>query len=401
MANRRGVSSDNIPNNPVINNLNSLLQDIYVRYVALNDDEFETYYGVFTDVFRQIHTKMKQVDPYFERYSSNVLLAGSHYDRTRVTKPDEFDVAIVIGLPLNERAHPEDVALVPKEAGYVHLRMGTQYKQLMMRDSCNWEINNAAYKWSDGQDFLLRSYFMDWFKGVVDIALNLFKRGSTPIIYSGDVPYTIRQSESGPAKTLIIENISKGFKLDVDLVPALKFPEERWPITNSYRLIRANWSNAEKFWLVVPKQNKNAGNDTSRYWRLGLVFKINIHLLLKKLRDAQDMDKIASYFLKNLVLWEIVEREHDRDFWTQNPAALFTILVRKLYNALKTGKLLYFWNSKDNLFTNIHPWTLSSYAAKLERLLEVLARPGSYKEVAKYLLTASQFHEYNYKFLHI
>lgn len=199
-------------------------------------------------------------------------MAGSHYDRTRVVKPDEFDVAIVVELPLNEKAHPEDVVLVPKQAGYVQLRMEPQYKELLMRDSNNWHINTRAYQWSDGQNFLLRSNFMDWFKGVVDKALNLFNTGSVPTIISGGVPYTVRMSESGPAKTLFIENTSKVFKLDVDLVPALKFPEKRWPINNSYRQIRAKWSNPEKYWLVVPKPNKHANNnhDISRSWRMSL-----------------------------------------------------------------------------------------------------------------------------------
>lgn len=68
----RGVPRANVPDDPVINNLNSLLHDIYVRKVALNDDEFEMYYGVFSDVFRQIHMKMKEVDPYYRTYSSDV-----------------------------------------------------------------------------------------------------------------------------------------------------------------------------------------------------------------------------------------------------------------------------------------------------------------------------------------
>lgn len=195
-------------------------------------------------------------------------MAGSHYDRTRVTKPDEFDVAIVIGLPKNLGMNPENVILVPKEAGFVQLKMGTQYK----RDCNTCQTNKAACKWCDDQNFLLRSNFMDWFKGVLDRALNSFGNYSTPIINSGGVQYTIRKSESGPAKTLFIENKSKGFKLDVDLVPALKLPEHRWPITNSYRQIRANWSNPEKFWMVVPKLNKYATDnfDASRSWRMNL-----------------------------------------------------------------------------------------------------------------------------------
>lgn len=183
---------------------------------------------------------------------------------------------IVIRLPLNMRENaikPEDsdIILEPREAGFVHLRMGTQYKN--MWDKADWDINKAAYTWGDDKkDFLIGSKFMNWFKKVMDLALNSFKIGSTPIICSGGVEYTIRVSESGPSRTLFIENKSKAFKLDVDLVPALKFPEERWPINNSYRRIRDDWSNPEKYWLVVPKPNKNARTDHDgfRSWRLGM-----------------------------------------------------------------------------------------------------------------------------------
>lgn len=162
-----------------------------------------------------------------------------------------------------------DIVLEPKDPGFVQLKMGPQFKSLPNRGD---SIDIQAYLWRDDKYFLLRSEFMDWFKGVVDRALNLFNRGSTPIIHSGGVPYTVRMSESGPAKTLYIENQSQGFKLDVDLVPALKFPEERWPITNSYRGIQSQWSNPENIWLLVPKPNKNAYNDQeiSRSWRIGL-----------------------------------------------------------------------------------------------------------------------------------
>lgn len=204
-------------------------------------------------------------------------MAGSHYDRVRIKKPDEFDVDIVIGLPLNmkEDRNPanSDIILEPKESGFVQLRMGEQYKNLMMRDGKEWLINKTAYKWSDADDeFLLRTYFIDWFKGVVDKALNSFSDGYIPTIRSGGVNYTIRKSESGPAKTLFIENKSTGFKLDVDLVPALKFPESRFYINSSYREIRPAWSNPENYWIVVAKPNKNASNDFDRSssWRLGL-----------------------------------------------------------------------------------------------------------------------------------
>lgn len=107
------------------------------------------------------------------------------------------------------------------------------------------------------------------------------------------------------------------------------------------------------------------------------------------------MKKIASYYLKTIVLWEVLERENETNFWNQNPAALFKILVRKFCNALKAGNIPYFWNKNNNLITNINLGILQIYTAKLERLLNVLDQPSLYKHVAEYLLTPSELKDFN------
>lgn len=228
-----------------------------------------------------------------------MVLAGSHYDRTHIKKQDQFDVAIVIELPFNKRVQSEDIVLEPKEAGFVQLRTGTEYKQVMMPNDNDWLINKQAYAWSDDQNFLLRSKFMDWFNGVVDRALNTFRNSkkSTHIIDSGGVSYTIRVSEGGPARTLYIENKFTGFKLVVDLVPALKFSEELWPITNSYREIRDNWSNPEKCWLVVPKLNKNTDKhfDIERFWRMSL--QLQERMMMNNSENLRQVVRLVSFFL--------------------------------------------------------------------------------------------------------
>lgn len=64
--------SHHIPENPVITNLNSLLSDIHVRFIKLTD--FDTHYRVFDTIFQAVHKKMKEVDPYYQKYSSTVRI---------------------------------------------------------------------------------------------------------------------------------------------------------------------------------------------------------------------------------------------------------------------------------------------------------------------------------------
>ena len=409
------VPSSKIPQNPVITNLNSLLADIYVRFVQIKSDDFEIHYKVFNSIFQQLHKKMKEVDLYYNRYFSAVQFAGSHFDNLRIKKPDEFDMDIVIGLPLNIRANAQksDIIIEPKHAGFVQLKMGVQYQKLPMRDGNEWQVNKAAYLWKDDSNYLIQEKFLIWFKSLVIRALNTFQFcGGLPFYYVDGEQYFIRTSESGPAVTLIMENRSKGFKLDVDLVPALKFPENRWPVSKSYRSIP---SGCEKgMFMVVGKPNKAADNvsDIKRSWRLALhnqereLMNNSYNLrqalrLVKKLRDAQGMKKIASYYIKTLFFWEIVER-NNRLFWSvNNPATLFKLMVGRLHAALVKGEIPYFWNRHNNLIYNIDKVTLKNYEMKLVPVMALLEQKENYKHVAKYLLTPQEFREYNARFLHI
>lgn len=123
---------------------------------------------------------------------------------------------------------------------------------------------------------------------------------------------------------------------------------------------------------------------------------------LKKLRDELNMKKIASYYIKTLFFWEIVEQNNEA-FWRNNPAFLFTHMVKKLSAAVAARNIPYFWNKRNNLIGNVDSGILSGYAAKLAPLLQVLENPNrsNYKLVARYLLSDAEFKQYNQKFLHI
>ncbi|CAB3228041.1 unnamed protein product [Arctia plantaginis] len=352
---------------------------------------------------------MKYVDPYYRNHSSTVQFAGSHFDKLRIKKPDEFDMDIVISLPLNHKVDPfnpanSDINLEPKGPGFVQLKMGVQYEKL---------INKAAYGWKDSSNYLLRSKFIEWFESVVNLALNQYevKINYRPVVYVEGVAYVIHVSKSGPAMTLLIRNHERNFSMDVDLVPALKFPESRWPISKTYRPIPTKCSKG--YWIVVPKPNKGftVVQDQSRAWRIGLHnqerelmynsynLKQTIRLM-KKLRDSLEMKKITSYYIKTIFLWEIVAI-NDEEYWRNSPAFLFKRMVGKLYEALMTGSIPYFWNKNNNLIGGVNKNILMSYANKLLPLMKILEDPSQYKLVAKYLLTYNEFTDYNRRFLHI
>ncbi|XP_046960435.1 cyclic GMP-AMP synthase-like receptor isoform X2 [Vanessa cardui] len=407
------ISSSSVPVSPNITNLNGLLADIYVRYIALKKEDFRLHYRVFTEVFSQIHNNMKEVDKYYNRYSSNIQFAGSHYDRLRIKKPDEFDVDIVIDLPVNLRRdrnlNESDIILEPNFPGFVQLRAGVQYQKLLVRDGVDCLINRTAHEWLDEKNYILRSKFTNWFKSVGNRALNRFpRRENLPACSVEGVYYTIRTSESGPAWTIIIE--APNFKLDVDLVPALRFPEDRCIEANVIRPIPPECR--REYWMVVPKPNKggNTIHDEKRSWRIALQdqekqFLNNTYQLrqtirfLKKFRDSQNMNGIASYYIKTLFLLEYVQLQetHQSHMWqTSDMATLFKHMLRKFYMALDKKEIPYFWNRRHNLIGNISQGLINEYKSKVQQLLSVLDDPYNYKQVAKYLLDDHEYQTYRW-----
>ncbi|XP_023940040.2 cyclic GMP-AMP synthase-like receptor [Bicyclus anynana] len=403
------VSRANVPSWPNINNLNALLADIHVRHIALKREDFQRHYRVFMGVFAQLQQCMKEVDKYYERYASNVQFAGSHYDRLRIKKPDEFDMDIVIGVPVNMRRDPSDplesdIVIEQKSPGFVQLRAGTQYQNILIRDGIDCVINKTAYGWLDDRKYILRSKFIDWFKSVGNKGLNRFQlKDGQRVCYVDSTCYTIRTSSSGPAWTIIIE--APGFRLDVDLVPALKFPENRWLNARSYRPIPVDCRRG--YWMVVPKPNKaGSPHDEQRSWRIALQEQEKQLLnntnslrqvirLLKKFRDAQGMQKIASYYIKTIFFWEIIEKQGDTTFWQRNDIAyLFQHMMKKFYEALDRGSIPYFWNRNNNMIENLNSNLRNEYKRKILSLLNVLDSPREYKSVARYLLDSNEYLEY-------
>ncbi|XP_050342627.1 cyclic GMP-AMP synthase-like receptor [Nymphalis io] len=407
------VPRSSVPVSPNITNLNALLADIHVRYIALKKEDFKLHYSVFNEVFRQIHNNMKEVDRYYNRYSSNVQFAGSHYDRLRIKKPDEFDVDIVIDLPVNLRRdhNPKesDIVIEPNFPGFVQLRAGLQYQKILVRDGIDCLINRTAYEWLDEKNYILRSKFTNWFKSVGNRALNRFPRsGSLPAVFVDGVTYTIRTSESGPAWTIIIE--APRFKLDVDLVPALRFPEDRCSEANIIRTIPLKCR--REYWMVVPKPNKggNTTHDEKRSWRIALqdqekqflnnTYQLRQTLrLLKKFRDAQKMNGIASYYIKTLFLWECAELQENNEshMWqTKDMATLFKHMLRKFHIALERKEIPYFWNRRHNLIGNVNQNLINDYKNKVAKYLSLLDDSYNYKQAAIYLLEHDEYEEYRH-----
>ncbi|GBP13146.1 Cyclic GMP-AMP synthase [Eumeta japonica] len=143
---------------------------------------------------------------------------GSHSDRLRIGRPDEFDVDIVIRLPAS------DLFIEKYSPGYVRLRTGSEFSGMCSNDDHN--IKQVVSRWVDDSGYLLRTEFTNWFKSVVARAINQFPQNINRASSKRCFYLSIR--DSGPTCTLIVKG-ERNFLMSVDLVPALEFTEDKWP----------------------------------------------------------------------------------------------------------------------------------------------------------------------------
>lgn len=378
--------------------LDLYLGEVFKQFISIKDDDFKRAQEVFKSVFEQVKQKMGEQCNYFKKYSSQVMYGGSVYDGIKITKLDEFDMDIVIRLPIHYGDGDNGIIIENEQPGFVKLKITNAFDNLDKQKE--WEnCHKVTREWRDSEKYFLQSKFRRWIHGIVQKALNVMD-GKVTV---HGVTYLLTYKESGPAYTLNVRNDAGGelFVLDVDLVPVIRFSFPRSP--NGYRTIDCGKA---KDWLVVPKPNKAISDHTlqSRCWRLSfqeqereiikgcLSLKMTIRLV-KKVRDALEMKAIASYYIKTLFLWQVDKKKNDEKYWQGSVSFLFHTMIKVLYDAIKKKNVPYFWNNNNNLIEGLKPTLQKVYTEKLEKVLSSIEANDPDKLVT-YILTKDELKEF-------
>ncbi|XP_050342622.1 cyclic GMP-AMP synthase-like receptor [Nymphalis io] len=378
-------------------NLDVYLSEVFKQFIALKENDLRKAQEVFKSVFELFKQKMGEQCNYFKKYASQVMYAGSVYDGIKVSKLDEFDMDIVIRLPVNYADDGENGIIIENdEPGFVKLKIIKAFDNLDKQkewDTCH----KVTREWRDTDKYLLQNKFRQWLHKIVQRTVNDLNDKVTVL----GVTYLLTYKTSGPAYTLNIRN-SEGdeeFLLDVDFVPVIRFMLPRWP--EGYRTVE---NTQIKEWLVVPKPNKlvqDAGIK-NRLWRLSFQdyerdmikgcqgLKTTIRLV-KKLRDELGMKAIASYYIKTLFLWKV--EATDKQYWQRKISAIYREMVEELYNAIAEGNIPYFWNKDNNLIQGVKATLLQVYAKKLKEVLDSIDS-NDVEKAAYFLLNTKEKEEF-------
>jgi len=389
-----------------------LLNSVHKNHISLQDDDIARNGEHFRKVLDHLILLMKKEDVLFNRIYSRICGAGSYYDGLKVGKPVEFDMDIVIRLPIDygevvfENANP-----VPPAFTKVKITRALD----LLRQHPDW---TSTYRmmdnWRDKDGFLLQSEFRQWAEGVVNKALNKLEKKEPncfklkiqdPKNPGRESEYTVSLKKSGPALTFAITILADNVVVDVDFVPVIEFTHPKWPPHHVRTLDDQLITAKRTSWFIVPKPGKTDKHDGTM-WRLAFHEQerqmINskgvlkpVCRLLKKLRDSQRLN-IASYYLKTLFLWEI-DKNQDPGFWNKKQGTLFMHMLKVLEQSLSNGKIPYYWDKRYNLLQGLQESHIQNLACRLKNIIADIEKnvSGSPLVIAKYILSKEEFEALN------
>ncbi|XP_020295044.1 cyclic GMP-AMP synthase-like [Pseudomyrmex gracilis] len=348
-------------------------------------------------ILKKLIPAMKTQSTLFNKTYQKLAYTGSYFKKTRVGAPEEFDLNLIINLPLKEK----DFEFKTDHLGYTKIRIKKG------DTNTTFNLDQKAYKemntFIDQDSYLNQNKFRNWIEGILSNVANSKKsqNGKNNQIILDGISYPIYiKRKSGPAFTLSFTPIKK--PIDIDLVPVLAFP-----IRNPPPGFNARHSlNSSRSWYAVPKPlySSKYGNESHRYWRLSF-YELEKDILdeyytanrikstirhLKKFRDTQNLKSIASYYIETLCL-------HERNIFVVNSKESFTFLfftmLQKLRDAFKNKRIDFYWVAGVDLLEKMSDVQKEQIKCRLDNIIKDIER--NIKEdkfvIAKYTLPANEF----------
>ncbi|XP_076248421.1 cGAS-like receptor 1 [Calliopsis andreniformis] len=378
------------------------------KFISLPSEKVERNNVYLTEVITTLINKMKLTDPLFAKAFKKIIFCGSFYKGTKVGRPNEFDLNIVLELPVP----PSAITLSTTQPAFTKIQINMQ------------AFNNTSSKYilSDKEKRLLHSLlinnylnpdkFRSWIEGILSkIMSELPKNGNWHVLISKNEFGTsriCRIKKSGPAFTVML-NIPNEEEICIDLAPALAF--RQFNIIGSTAKINTidKYRNKEWFAIPLPSFKSNFGKDDC-YWRLSFYLQENEILaengrvktvirLIKKMRDVQDWKSIASYFIETLFLNKLSDLRENLNKISMT--LFFYRMLKELQHACIQGKIEYFWDPGYNLLRKISTRELDNIANRLKNIIQTIEKNIMLDKfiLARYILTEEELEllkeEYN------
>lgn len=353
--------------------LEQILQEINKRHVRIKKEEKKRNNLILYKVLEELLKEMRNCS-LFNSLKPKLEYLGSYFDGLRVGQPTEYDLNIILKIPVNYNK----ITLQSQKNAYVSIIMPEEFRRLSKMPATAMIGFEETKRWCDPSHRLLVTEFRSRMQGVVEAALNkLPVRDSKRILTIGEEIYRIDYKTSGPANTITI-HIDENYVIDVDLVPTLQFQLPKQPACSKIDFDKVKRTKVD-YYFAVPKPT-----DDVYSWRLAFPYQERFYInyknnlkstlkLLKLFRDIQGYDQLASYFIKTLFLWEI--EKHEEAFWKKNSLQFLVLyMLGKLRDSLAIATIKNFWCPEHNLLEKIKPETCHNWANRTSNAIKHIER---------------------------
>ncbi|XP_075526061.1 cyclic GMP-AMP synthase-like receptor isoform X2 [Dermacentor variabilis] len=329
--------------------------------------------SILNKLLKNLCEEMKKEDRLFALIFKRLYYTGSSYEGLRIRQADEFDINLVMKLPVQEC----DFKLVAETPGHVSYTLTTVCAERLLETMKGPEMKSLYGLFSKDLKFqpLL---WQTWLQSVMDKALVAYRQqhGKDDSEY---FELTVRQS--GPARTLLVHICDKS-QIDIDLVPVLEHdfnylpanvPRQKW----FEELLEEN----DKKWFMVPKPPK----DNQNLWRihfpdaekklikdLGCI-KPTIRLL-KALRDKHKWP-LSSYSIKTVVMHHRLENRENVYWQNEHQWTVLLDVLKRLHAMLHPSGpgICSLFDNNASLIQDMRDVTRTNIAQRLLKISNSLA----------------------------
>ncbi|XP_026671970.1 uncharacterized protein LOC108628083 [Ceratina calcarata] len=372
------------------------------RFITLNDEQVKRNNVYLRQAIQTITERMVAKDQLFAKAYKEIKFCGSFYKGTKVGAPNEFDLNIILELPINYNY----IRFYSPREGFIRIEINdtsniyNSKKSNKLSDKEKTSINKFI---SDG--LLNPDKFRSWIEGVMTKVVDELP------IYGDKHHMTVNQEsffyakvaihktyKSGPAFTIKLNIPGASEEMSVDLVPVLAFD------INAVKLFITNFSWLEKCrknpWFAVPIVSNDASSSLS--WRLAFslqekdILTMYGHLKpvirqMKKLRDTQNWACLKSYFIETVFLNKLQELDNTALKRTSFTYLFYKMLI-ELRDACKRRRIDYFWNPSFNLLEASGSLEMNNIANRIDNIIKDIRKNIMSQSfiLAKYILTRNE-----------
>lgn len=350
--------------------LEVILQEINKRHVRIKKLEKKKNNLILYTVLEELLKEMRKCDCLFDSMKPKLEYLGSYFDGLRVGQPTEYDLNVILTLHLDYNK----IILESEKNAYVSITMPEEFRRLSKIPTTAIKGFKKTEFWCNRSYRLSVTKVRSWAQSVVDVALNKLpvQDGKRILTLNGET-YKIVYKISGPANTITIY-IDEDYLIDIDLVPTLQFELPKKPTFSKIDFKKVRSTNVS-YYFAVPKPN-----DDEFSWRLAFPYQERFYMktknncksvikLLKLFRDVQGFDKLASYFIKTLFLWEIEEK--NESFWKEKSLGYLVLyMLGKLRDSLAVATIRNFWCPEHNLLEKVNQQTCLNWSNRISNIIK-------------------------------